>query len=102
MRRLSFTEWLVLIVALLAANYGLYRIGVGIRAVRQRHAETLARAALVVRTTECEQHVDWYVAASALDENERTAATAACVACTGPQADSHVCRYWLLRLNGHP
>ena len=102
MRRLTLTEWLVLVVALVAANYGLYRIDVGIRAVKARHAATIARAALAVRTEECLQHVDWYVAAGALEENERTAATASCVSCTGSLADSHVCRYWLDRLDGHP
>lgn len=90
-RRLTFTEWLVLIVALTAANFFLFKLHHFVVQVR-------ARQALYERTIDCQQHVDFYVAAGALDEAEREAATSACVACVGADAERHVCKYWLGRL----
>ena len=101
MRRFTLTEWIVLLVALGGMNLFLLRLSDKVREVRARHAQTIARAAYEARKEECVQHVDWYAAAEVLREDERTAATAACIVCTGPQADSHVCRYWLNRLDGH-
>lgn len=90
MRRLTFTEWLVLIVALAAANLFLFKLHVFVGQVR-------ARQALYELTIDCTQHVDFYVAAEALSEDERTTATNACIYCGN--SSSHACKYWLDRLS---
>jgi hypothetical protein len=90
MRRLSFTEWLVLLVALASINLFLFKLHVFVGQVR-------ARQVAYERSIDCSQHVDWYVAAEVLSEDERETATNACIYCTGPS--SRACKYWLDRLS---
>ena len=84
------TEWLVLVVALAAATFTVVK-------VRRFVGQVERREVVYERSIDCAQHVDFYVAAEALSEEDRLPAFLACVYCDDDAELS--CRYWLDRLN---